>query len=65
MEKLERYGSELTGGRIVVVAATLTSLAISFTITPSLAGNWSLLSEWQAPNFITAFSRGFQTPRYG
>ena len=29
---------------LVVVVATLTSLAVSFTITPALAGNWSLLS---------------------
>jgi HAE1 family hydrophobic/amphiphilic exporter-1 len=47
----------------VVTMATLTSLAVSFTITPSLAGNWSLLSEWSAPNFITAFSRGFERLR--
>jgi HAE1 family hydrophobic/amphiphilic exporter-1 len=44
---------------VVVVIATLTSLAVSFTITPALAGNWSLLSRWRTPRFIDAFSRGF------
>jgi HAE1 family hydrophobic/amphiphilic exporter-1 len=44
---------------IVVVIATLTSLLVSFTITPSLAGNWSLLSRWKAPGFVDAFTRGF------
>ncbi len=44
---------------IVVTIATLTSLFISFTVTPALAGNWSLLSNWKAPRPIEAFSRGF------
>jgi HAE1 family hydrophobic/amphiphilic exporter-1 len=44
---------------VVVVIATLTSLAVSFTITPALTGNWSLLSRWRPPRFIDAFSRGF------
>jgi len=44
---------------VVVTMATLTSLAVSFTITPALAGNWSLLSNWKAPRPIQAFSRGF------
>ena len=44
---------------IVVVIATLTSLFVSFTITPSLAGNWSLRSNWRPPNFIEGFTRGF------
>ncbi len=48
---------------IVVVIATLTSLAVSFTITPSLAGNWSLRSRWTAPRFIDAFSNGFERVR--
>jgi HAE1 family hydrophobic/amphiphilic exporter-1 len=47
----------------VVTMATLTSLAISFTITPSLAGNWSLLSDWQAPRLFTAFSSCFERVR--
>jgi HAE1 family hydrophobic/amphiphilic exporter-1 len=44
---------------VVVTIATLTSLAVSFTITPALAGNWSLLSRWKPPAPIRAFSRGF------
>jgi len=44
---------------IVVTVATLTSLAVSFTITPALAGNWSLLSNWRPPRFILAFADGF------
>ncbi|MGD1065701.1 MAG: efflux RND transporter permease subunit [Vulcanimicrobiaceae bacterium] len=48
---------------LVVVIATLTSLAVSFTITPSLAGNWSLLSTWRVPWFINAFTRGFERLR--
>jgi HAE1 family hydrophobic/amphiphilic exporter-1 len=44
---------------IVVTIATLTSLAVSFTITPALAGNWSLLSNWKPPRPIIAFSDGF------
>ncbi|HYZ16506.1 MAG TPA: efflux RND transporter permease subunit, partial [Candidatus Acidoferrum sp.] len=44
---------------IVVVIATLTSLAVSFTVTPSLAGNWALLSRWRVPRLINAFSDGF------
>jgi len=44
---------------LVVTIATLTSLAVSFTITPALAGNWSLLSTWRAPRPIEAFAVGF------
>ncbi|MBD5632985.1 MAG: efflux RND transporter permease subunit, partial [Candidatus Eremiobacteraeota bacterium] len=44
---------------VVVTMATLTSLAVSFTITPALAGNWSLLSNWKAPRPIRAFATGF------
>jgi HAE1 family hydrophobic/amphiphilic exporter-1 len=48
---------------VVVVIATLTSLAVSFTITPALSGNWSLLSHWRPLRFIDAFTRGFQRLR--
>jgi HAE1 family hydrophobic/amphiphilic exporter-1 len=44
---------------VVVTIATLTSLAISFTVTPALAGNWSLLSNWKPPRPILAFADGF------
>jgi HAE1 family hydrophobic/amphiphilic exporter-1 len=48
---------------LVVVAATLTSLLVSFTVTPALAGNWSLLSKWKPPFFIDAFTRAFDRTR--
>jgi len=44
---------------VVVTIATLTSLAVSFTITPSLAGNWSLLSGWRPPRLVLGFSDNF------
>jgi HAE1 family hydrophobic/amphiphilic exporter-1 len=44
---------------VVVTMATLTSLCVSFTVTPSLAGNWSLLSSWRAPRIITGFAENF------
>jgi HAE1 family hydrophobic/amphiphilic exporter-1 len=48
---------------LVVVAATLTSLAVSFTVTPSLAGNWALHSRWKPWRVLDAFSRGFERLR--
>lgn len=48
---------------VVVTIATLTSLAVSFTITPALAGNWSLLSTWKPWKPIIAFSDGFSRLR--
>jgi len=48
---------------LVVTIATLTSLFVSFTVTPSLAGNWSLLSTWRPPGIVQAFTRGFERLR--
>jgi HAE1 family hydrophobic/amphiphilic exporter-1 len=48
---------------LVVVAATLTSLVVSFTITPSLAGNWALHSRWKPWKILEAFGRGFERVR--
>ena len=56
-------GKFLSEFALVVVTATLTSLAVSFTITPALAGNWSLLSQWKAPRPIQSFARGFERLR--
>ena len=56
-------GKFLSEFALVVVTATLTSLAISFTITPALAGNWSLRSQWKAPRPIESFARGFERLR--
>jgi hydrophobic/amphiphilic exporter-1 (mainly G- bacteria), HAE1 family len=57
-------GRFLSEFALVVVAATLTSLAVSFTITPSLAGNWSLLSRWKPPRPIEWFARRFENTRH-
>ncbi len=56
-------GRFLSEFALVVVVATLTSLAVSFTITPSLAGNWSLFSKWKAPWPIERFAEGFERLR--
>jgi HAE1 family hydrophobic/amphiphilic exporter-1 len=48
---------------LVVVVATLTSLAVSFTITPALAGNWSLKSKWKPWAPINWFTRQFERVR--
>jgi HAE1 family hydrophobic/amphiphilic exporter-1 len=48
---------------LVVVGATLTSLLVSFTVTPALAGNWSLRSKWKPFGVIDAFTRGFERTR--
>jgi HAE1 family hydrophobic/amphiphilic exporter-1 len=48
---------------VVVTIATLTSLVVSFTITPALAGNWSLLSRWKPPAPIRAFTSWFASLR--
>ncbi len=56
-------GKFLSEFALVVVVATLTSLCISFTVTPALAGNWSLLSRWKAPKPIERFAEGFENLR--
>jgi HAE1 family hydrophobic/amphiphilic exporter-1 len=56
-------GKFLAEFALVVVAATLTSLAVSFTITPSLAGNWALHSKWQPWPFLERFASGFERVR--
>jgi len=48
---------------LVVTVATLTSLFVSFTITPTLAGRWALLSRWKPWPLIDAFTRGFERLR--
>ena len=56
-------GRFLSEFALVVVTATLTSLFISFTVTPSLAGNWSLLSKWKPPKLIDRFTEQFERAR--
>ena len=48
---------------LVVTVATLTSLFVSFTVTPSLAGRWALLSSWRPWGFIDAFTDRFHALR--
>jgi hydrophobic/amphiphilic exporter-1 (mainly G- bacteria), HAE1 family len=54
-----QVGRNLNEFAIVVVISTLTSLFVSFTVTPTLAGLWALRSHWRPPAFIDAFTRGF------
>ena len=48
---------------LVVTVATLTSLFVSFTVTPTLAGRWALVSTWKPWGVIEAFTRGFDRTR--
>ena len=48
---------------LVVTVATLTSLFVSFTVTPALAGRWSLLSTWRPWRIIDSFAAGFDSLR--
>src|ERR1700694_2871052 len=56
-------GKFLSEFALVVVVATLCSLFVSFTITPALAGNWSLLSSKKTIRIIDLFSAGFERLR--
>jgi len=56
-------GKQLSEFGIVVSVATLTSLFVSFVVTPTLAGRWSLASEWKPWGIIEAFDRGFERVR--
>ncbi|MCW3030164.1 MAG: hypothetical protein JWM66_297, partial [Solirubrobacterales bacterium] len=58
-----QIGRQLYEFGAVVTIATLTSLLVSFTITPTLAGLWALKSHWRAPRFIVAFTNGFDRLR--
>ena len=48
---------------LVVTVATLTSLFVSFTVTPTLAGRWALLSRWRPWGIIEHFNNGFERLR--
>jgi HAE1 family hydrophobic/amphiphilic exporter-1 len=48
---------------LVVTVATLTSLFVSFTVTPTLAGRWALRSNWQPWGIIEAFTDYFGRAR--
>jgi HAE1 family hydrophobic/amphiphilic exporter-1 len=48
---------------LVVTVATLTSLFVSFTVTPTLAGRWALVSTWKPWGVIESFTRFFERTR--
>jgi hydrophobic/amphiphilic exporter-1 (mainly G- bacteria), HAE1 family len=48
---------------LVVSVATLTSLFVSFTVTPSLAAHWSLVSKWKPWGVIDRFTANFESTR--
>ncbi len=48
---------------LVVTVATLTSLFVSFTVTPALAGRWALFSHWRPWPLIEAFNVRFERVR--
>jgi HAE1 family hydrophobic/amphiphilic exporter-1 len=58
-----QIGRQLSEFAVVVVIATLTSLFVCFTITPSLAGNWALRSSWKPWGIIMLFTRYFDKLR--
>jgi HAE1 family hydrophobic/amphiphilic exporter-1 len=58
-----QVGRNLVEFAVVVVISTLTSLFVSFTITPSLSANWALRSRWKPFGIIRAFGRGFDRAR--
>jgi len=58
-----QVGRNLVEFALVVVISTLTSLFVSFTVTPTLAGLWALKSHWDPPFFINWFTSGFDKVR--
>jgi HAE1 family hydrophobic/amphiphilic exporter-1 len=60
-----QVGQELHEFAIVITVATVTSLLVSFTITPTLAGLWSLQSTWRPWKPILWFTARFEALRTG
>ncbi len=58
-----QVGKNLAEFGIVVVISTLTSLFISFTVTPTLAAKWSLRSKWKPPAPVEWFTSAFDHVR--
>jgi HAE1 family hydrophobic/amphiphilic exporter-1 len=48
---------------LVVTVATLTSLFVSFAVTPALAGRWALYSTWRPWGIVDRFGHGFDRVR--
>jgi len=58
-----QVGAQLSEFGIVVSVATLTSLFVSFTVTPVLAGLWSMKSTWRPWPVIRWFDGRFEAFR--
>jgi hydrophobic/amphiphilic exporter-1 (mainly G- bacteria), HAE1 family len=58
-----QVGRQIAEFAIVVVISTLTSLFVSFTITPTLAGLWALRSHWKPWRVVDWFGQGFDRLR--
>ena len=58
-----QVGRQIAEFAIVVVISTLTSLFVSFTITPTLAGLWALRSHWKPWSVVDWFGRKFDDTR--
>jgi hydrophobic/amphiphilic exporter-1 (mainly G- bacteria), HAE1 family len=58
-----QVGRQIAEFAIVVVISTLTSLFVSFTITPTLAGLWALRSHWKPWRIVEMFGEGFDKTR--
>ncbi len=48
---------------LVVTVATLTSLFVSFAVTPALAGRWALYSRWKPWKIVGRFTHAFDRTR--
>jgi hydrophobic/amphiphilic exporter-1 (mainly G- bacteria), HAE1 family len=58
-----QVGRQIAEFGIVVVISTLTSLFVSFTVTPTLAGLWALQSHWKPWKVVDAFGTQFDNLR--
>ncbi|MGB6519296.1 MAG: efflux RND transporter permease subunit [Candidatus Cybelea sp.] len=58
-----QVGRQIGEFAIVVVISTLTSLFVSFTITPTLAGLWALRSHWKPWRAVDWFGEKFDQTR--
>ena len=58
-----QVGRQLSEFAIVVVISTLTSLFVSFTVTPTLAGLWALKSHWKPWRPVEWFGERFDALR--
>lgn len=58
-----QVGRQIAEFAIVVVISTLTSLFVSFTITPTLAGLWALRSHWKPWGAVDWFGGKFDDLR--